>query len=47
VTFTVVLGLIAILVMDYFLSKVFLLWLIYGAAAQQQAAVHALRVFIG
>lgn len=38
VTFTVVLGLIAILVSDYFLSKVFLLWLIYGAEAQQQAA---------
>jgi phospholipid/cholesterol/gamma-HCH transport system permease protein len=47
VTFTVVLGLIAILVMDYFLSKVFLLWLIYGAAAQQQAAVELIRTFIG
>jgi phospholipid/cholesterol/gamma-HCH transport system permease protein len=34
-TFTVVMGLIVILVSDYFLSKMLLLWLIYGAAAQQ------------
>ncbi|HUT52250.1 MAG TPA: ABC transporter permease [bacterium] len=47
VTFTVVLGLIAILISDYFLSKVFLLWLIYGAAAQQQAAVDLIRAVIG
>ena len=47
VTFTVVLGLIAILISDYFLSKVFLLWLVYGAAAQQQAAVDLIRAVIG
>ena len=34
-TFTVVMGLIVILISDYFLSKMLLLWLIYGAAAQQ------------
>jgi phospholipid/cholesterol/gamma-HCH transport system permease protein len=34
-TFTVVMGLIVILISDYFLSKALLLWLIYGAAAQQ------------
>jgi len=39
VTFTVVLGLIAILISDYFLSKVLLLWLIYGSEAQQQAGI--------
>lgn len=42
-TFTVVLGLILILILDYFLSKVLLLWLIYGAEAQQQAAAEILR----
>ena len=36
-TFTVVLSLIVILISDYFLSKMLLLWLIYGAAAEQQA----------
>ena len=34
-TFTVVMGLIVILISDYFLSKLLLIWLIYGAAAQQ------------
>jgi phospholipid/cholesterol/gamma-HCH transport system permease protein len=34
-TFTVVLSLLVILISDYFLSKVLLLWLIYGAAAEQ------------
>ncbi len=34
-TFTVVLSLLVILIFDYFLSKVLLLWLIYGAAAEQ------------
>lgn len=38
VTFTVVMSLIVILISDYFLSKVLLLWLIYGSAAQQSAA---------
>ena len=37
-TFTVVLSLIVILILDYFLSKILLLWLIYGAAAQQASA---------
>lgn len=37
-TFTVVLSLIVILILDYFLSKLLLLWLIYGAAAQQASA---------
>ena len=36
-TFTVVLSLIVILISDYFLSKILLLWLIYGASAEQQA----------
>ncbi len=34
-TFTVVLSLLVILISDYFLSKILLLWLIYGAAAEQ------------
>jgi len=34
-TFTVVLSLLVILIFDYLLSKVLLLWLIYGAAAEQ------------
>lgn len=34
-TFTVVLSLLVILISDYFLSKLLLLWLIYGAAAEQ------------
>jgi len=35
-TFTVVMALIVILISDYFLSKLLLLWLIYGASAEQQ-----------
>jgi len=46
VTFTVVLSLIVILISDYFLSKVLLLWLIYGAEAQQQAAVELFRMVV-
>lgn len=34
-TFAVVLSLLVILISDYFLSKLLLLWLIYGAAAAQ------------
>jgi phospholipid/cholesterol/gamma-HCH transport system permease protein len=39
VTFTVVISLIVILISDYFLSKFLLLWLIYGADAQQNAYI--------
>lgn len=45
VTFTVVMSLIVILISDYFLSKVLLLWLIYGSAAQQSAAAEIIRLW--